>query len=70
MVPSKISVGNKYQTSTGQILQVHSVKGESLVLQYLNRDNKGDVTTTIPQLERVLKLEVWKEITDSPINGR
>lgn len=61
MVPSKILVGNKYRTSTDQILEVCSIKGESLILKYLNRD-KPDVPTTITALDKVVKLEVWKEV--------
>lgn len=59
--PSPLLHKTYHVPTTNDLLQVQSVIGETVRLRYTNKD-KGDVTTTIPQLERVLKLEVWKEI--------
>lgn len=47
--------------STGCEFIVKSVIGTGVRLSYTNRD-KPDVNTTIAHVERVVKLEVWKEI--------
>lgn len=55
-------IGKEYHVaSTNDKFRVVSVIGEGVRLKYTNKD-KPYVNTTIPQLERVLKLEVWKEI--------
>lgn len=54
-------IGKTYKTSTDQLLQVKSVDAETVTLKYLNRD-KPDVTSTISHVEKVVKLEVWKEV--------
>lgn len=55
-------LGKKYHVaSTDDHFTVQSVIGKGVRLSYTNKI-KPDVNTTIEQLERVLKLEVWKEI--------
>lgn len=61
MKPKHPLIGKTYQTSTDQLLQVKSVDGETVTLKYLNRD-KPDVTSTIIQVNKTVKLEVWKEV--------
>ena len=54
-------IGKTYRTSTDQLLRVRSVQGETVILAYLNRPGKEDVTTTIIHLNKSVKLGVWKE---------
>lgn len=56
-------IGKRYHVATtDDLFEVISVNAESVICRYRNKD-KPDVPTTITALDKVVKLEVWKEIT-------